>query len=172
MSRHRHRDALGDAGSHHVSGRGAAQVVEELLGHAGSPAGGGAFEVWESTMWGSDPEKSARLAQESYSRTLAKRSGANASSATRRIPTEDEIGDCMPHGGTVEDALASAARGQVAPDRASVHSRARGAVGWHRTQAGGLVGDLRVRHRGQHPQERRADLVAGRAYSDSQTVSS
>jgi len=30
-----------------------------------------------------------------------------------RVPTEDEIGDRMPYDGTIEDALASAARGHV-----------------------------------------------------------
>ena len=41
VARHRHRDSFGDARAHHVPGRGAAQVVEQLTGYPGSLTGGG-----------------------------------------------------------------------------------------------------------------------------------
>src|SRR5439155_23650136 len=78
-----------------------------------------------------------------------------------RVPTEDEIGEGVPHGGTVEDALASAARGHVHLIESGHTAEHEQPVGCHRTQAGCLLRDLRVRHRGQHPEERGADLIAG-----------
>jgi hypothetical protein len=47
--------------ANHVPGRGATQVMEELVWDTRSLAGGRAFEVWESIMWGLDPKSSARL---------------------------------------------------------------------------------------------------------------
>src|SRR6266853_1988610 len=78
----------------------------------------------------------------------------------RALAGQDEVGHRAAHGRAEQDALAAGARRHVDGVEARHPPEQQEAVGGHRPQAGGLVDDLGVGHRGQHRHQRGADLVA------------
>src|SRR5262245_6355487 len=107
---------------------------------------------------GYPPRKASRVPRRFAS--AGETAGRELLESDARLSTEDETGDRVPHGGSVEDALAGTAGGHVEPIECGHAAEHQEPVRGHRAQTGGLLRDLRVGHRRQHPDERVADLVA------------